>query len=600
MTVTMAADGGLLRPRLSPSRGWIDLSGVWEFARSAGGEDGSSGFEPEAFIAVPGSWNEQVLAAANDFGACWHQRWFEVPQAAAGGRLMLRFDAASLVADVWLDGVHVGRHEGGFLPFAFDITDLARPGGRHRLVARVEHGLSALRTPVGGGPSGALQRNPPTGYDFFPQGGLIRPVRLLWLPQHHLQRLAVTPVSAVGVGRIEVELAASEGFAGDVVIRVAGAEGAQATLRAGETAAELVWSAPRTWRPGDPHLYDLEVELREGGEVVDQYRQPFGLRTVAVDGERLLLNDEPVFLKGFGKHEDFPVVGRGLSEPLIVRDYELMRWVGANSYRTSHYPYAEEALELADRAGLLVIAETSAVGLKFFDGDDAVAARLAYVRAELAALIERDRNHPSVIAWSVANEPQAKPVLAFEEKPKDEMVAAGVAFLGALVADVRRLDRSRPVMVVGAQAQPEAFIALGDLVAINRYYGWYTQAGDLKAGATLFAEELDGLHRRLCKPIIVTEFGADTLAGHHTAVPEMWSEEYQAEMIDLYLDAIEARPFVVGAHVWNFADFKTGEGVMRAGGLNHKGVFTRDRRPKLAAHHLRRRWAVTATEPSRR
>ena len=100
------------------------------------------------------------------------------------------------------------------------------------------------------------------------------------------------------------------------------------------------------------------------------------------------------------------------------------------------------------------------------------------------------------------------------------------------------------------------------------------------------------MHARFGKPILVTEFGADTLPGHHAAAEEMWSEEDQARMLDLYLDAIANRPFVIGAHVGNFADFKTGQGILRAGGLNHKGVFTRDRQPKMAAHHLRRRWAV--------
>jgi beta-glucuronidase len=145
-------------------------------------------------------------------------------------------------------------------------------------------------------------------------------------------------------------------------------------------------------------------------------------------------------------------------------------------------------------------------------------------------------------------------------------------------------------MVVGAQGHPDEFIDLGDILAVNRYYGWYTESGRIEEGAAILGKELDSLHARFGKPILVAEFGTDTLPGCHSADAEMWSEEYQAEFIERYLDEIERRPFVVGAHVWNFADFKTSQSILRAGGLNHKGVFTRDRRPKLAAHALRRRW----------
>ncbi len=138
------------------------------------------------------------------------------------------------------------------------------------------------------------------------------------------------------------------------------------------------------------------------------------------------------------------------------------------------------------------------------------------------------------------------------------------------------------------------WLAIIDLVCVNRYYGWYSQGGQLDAGVPLLGKELDALHDALKKPIVVTEFGADTVAGLHAQPPEMWSEEYQAEMLTKYLDVAAARPFVVGMHVWNFADFKTGQGIIRASGLNQKGVFTRDRRPKLAAHTLRARWAQAA------
>lgn len=130
-----------------------------------------------------------------------------------------------------------------------------------------------------------------------------------------------------------------------------------------------------------------------------------------------------------------------------------------------------------------------------------------------------------------------------------------------------------------------------DVVCINRYYGWYTNGGRIEEGVGLLARELDELHEAFGKPMIVTEFDADTLAGLHATPPEMWSEEYQAEVIGRYLDVAAERPFVAGMHVWNFADFKTEQSAARAAGMNHKGVFTRERRPKMVARLLRERWA---------
>jgi beta-glucuronidase len=583
---------GLLRPRQTRTRTSCEISGIWRIAFET---DGASGWEQgvpgNRMVAVPGAWNEQLLGGLKEVGAAWYERFIDGPERRDGMCSVLRFDAASLVADVWLDGDHLGRHEGGFLPFAYDVTDRLIPGRQHRLTVRVEHGLSLERTPVGGIPAaGAFRSFPATSYDFMPMGGLIRPVRLLTLPGQAVTGIGVTTTGIVDGASIAVTVEA-DGFSGraNVALRGQAMPSTQVEFHDGRAVTELHWRDARLWSPADPHLETLEISLLDDDHIVDVYTQPIGVRTVSVEGSEILLNGKRIFLSGFGKHEDFPVFGRGLAEPVIVRDAELMRWVGANSYRTSHYPYAEEALEVADRAGLLVISETSAVGVNFYDEAGADDARLRYVRAELAALIERDCNHPSVIAWSVANEPFAKPIFQ-STAPTTDALTRGVAFLGTLIDDAHRLDPSRPAMVVGAQGHPDEFLALGDIVAINRYYGWYTQSGEIEEGAGVFGQELDALNAKFGKPILVAEFGADTLPGCHSAESEMWSEEFQADFIDRYLDEIERRPFVAGAHVWNFADFKTSQGILRAGGLNHKGVFTRDRRPKLAAHVLRRRW----------
>ena len=181
---------------------------------------------------------------------------------------------------------------------------------------------------------------------------------------------------------------------------------AEASVANGHATLELDVPNARLWAPGEPNLYELELELERNGTVVDRVTLSAGLRTVSVDGSHLLVNGRPVYLRGFGRHEDFPVSGRGFLASVVIKDYALMSWTGANSFRTTHYPYSDEMLDLADRLGFLVIAETPAVGL-FFEAAG-LERRLELCRAFTRELIQRDKNHPSVIAWSVANEPHSR------------------------------------------------------------------------------------------------------------------------------------------------------------------------------------------------
>lgn len=175
--------------------------------------------------------------------------------------------------------------------------------------------------------------------------------------------------------------------------------------------------------------------------------------------------------------------------------------------------------------------------------------------------------------------------------PVPAAVEAGNKFFREMYAETKKLDPTRPVTLVGVQGGPNEWHAHFDIVCINRYYGWYVLGGRLDEAAKELARELDELHKAFGKPIIIAEFGTDTLPDAHATPPEMWTEEYQVEFLRRYLDVAAERPFVAGMHVWNFADFKTGQGTSRAGGMNFKGAFTRDRCPKMAAHFLRTRWA---------
>ena len=166
-----------------------------------------------------------------------------------------------------------------------------------------------------------------------------------------------------------------------------------------------------------------------------------------------------------------------------------------------------------------------------------------------------------------------------------DAVERGVRFFTDMFAEAHALDETRPVALVSLQGGPVEWVSLGDVICTNSYNGWYAVSGRLRD------REIQALHARCgAKPMIITEFGADSMTGMHASPPVMWTEDYQSALISMYLAVLARHPYVVGTHPWAFADFRTSQSIMRVGSLNLKGVFTRDRRPKLAARTLRELW----------
>jgi beta-glucuronidase len=580
-----------LYPEQNPYRQRHDLSGFWDFCFDPDDSGISRGFpaglrragaDSVRPVAVPGSYNEQFEAGRDYLGPVWYERSFDLPWGWAGRRALFRFGSVNYHATVWLNGERLGEHEGGHLPFVLDATRAVRPES-NLLSVRAEGELRPDRVPPGNVP-----RNPADGFangqypdgafDFFPYAGIQRPVLLFTLPDEAI--LDVTATTARGAGGTQLHVAVDAEAGGSRVrAMLRGFEreaSAEAALVGGRAVLELDVPGARLWSPDEPNLHELSVELVKGDAVCDRVTLRVGLRTVRIDASNLLVNDRPVYLRGFGRHEDFPVVGRGLVPPVVVKDYSLMRWIGANSFRTTHYPYSDEMLDLADRLGFLVISETPAVGL-FFEATGR-GRRLELCRAFTRELVSRDKNHPSVVAWSLANEPHSS-------RPEAH------AFFENLIGLTRELDPTRPVTLVSYVGHGETSFELCDFLCVNRYNGWYTQSGRIDEGMKLLSEDLDRIHARYQKPILLSEFGADAVPGTHSEPPEMFTEEYQAEMIASVVALLREKPYVLGEHVWNLADFKTGQAIHRVGGINYKGVFTRDRRPKQAARVLRALWA---------
>jgi beta-glucuronidase len=544
---------------------------------------------------VPASYNDIFPDAAmrDHVGDVWYQTTVRIPERWTGERIVLRFDSATHRAVVWVNGTQVAEHDGGYTPFEADVTGVVEAGAEARLTAVVDNTLSWQSIPPGfveDTPDGRRQRY---FHDFFNYAGLHRPVWLYTTPLSYLADVTVLTGLDGTTGTVAYHVKTGGGREGSVGVVLRDAGGAEVTRADGER-GELRVADVTPWRPGEGYLYDLEVELRgEDGAQLDAYPLPVGIRTVAVDDTRFLINGQPFHFTGFGKHEDSAVRGKGHDDAFMVHDFALMEWMGANSFRTSHYPYAEEVLEYADRHGIVVIDETPAVGLNMglgggifgaqgfttFSDETINSATQEVHRQAIRELIARDKNHPCVVIWSIANEPESD-------------TPASRAYFEPLAAEAKRLDPSRPVGFVNVMLAPvdkDVVSDLFDVLMLNRYYGWYVDTGDLASAERELEAELNGWVEKHGKPIIMTEYGADAVAGLHSIAPSPWTEEYQAEVLAMSHRVFDRIDAVVGEQIWHFADFATGPGVFRVDG-NKKGVFTRDRRPKASAHLVRRRW----------
>ena len=590
----------MLYPIQNDKRNMLDISGIWDFQIDPEGVGADQGWFtrlPESRpMAVPGSWNEQYADLFNYLELAWYVKETYIPSYWKGQRVFIRLGSANYFGTVYVNGHKVGSHAGGYLPFAFEITDLVKWDAPNVIAISVENELKPTRVPsgnMGGGMEAASIMNgyPSATFDFFPFAGLHRPIVLVSLPQVAIVDVTVKTGFSGTVGKlnIEVKIDGSDGKGQALLTGENGSYSAGLSFQDGMASAEISVPDVHLWSDKDPYLYELTVTTE-----TDKYAVRVGIRTIEVKGKKILLNGAPVEMNGFGRHEDFIASGKGLNLPLLVKDYQLMKWVGANSYRTSHYPYSEEEMMLADREGFLIIDETPAVSLQF-DNQENISERYLIVIQQIKELISRDKNHPSVVMWCVANEPMPADMMArFTGKSNGEpspLDMAGKQFLDGLMDHARKLDNTRPVTFVSVMAGPTEWMENCDVICMNRYWGWYFKGGELEKGFAMLDQELDDIWDIFQRPIIMTEFGTDTVAGLHGQPGLMWTEEYQYDFVRGYLEIAAQKEFVAGMQIWNFADFAAVQSPMRVGGMNLKGVFTRDRSPKMVAHLLHEFWS---------
>ncbi len=587
--------GGTWNALIDPGRWGENPITLGALPRNARPDDASAlvefSFEDGLTLEVPGDWNTQDERLFFYEGVVWYRRIFDAaPQ--PGRRSFLHFGAANYRATVTLNGRRIGEHAGGFTPFVFEVTDHLREG-RNQLVVGVDNEVTDFDVPT-----------PRT--DWLNYGGLTRDVLLLDLPELFVRdyglRLADDADDAL-VGFVQVDPARA---GVDVAIAVP-ALGVEAKARTDATGrAELRLAArPGLWSPGSPTLY--EVEFRGGDDAV---RDRVGFRRIEARGTEILLNGEPLFLRGISVHEEAPDgAGRARTEAHARTLLGWARDLECNFVRLAHYPHNDHMARVADEMGLLVWAEIPVYWNIAFDEPRT----LEIAKQQLSELIARDRNRPSVVFWSIGN-----------ETPAGE---ARDAFMAALAEHVRALDPTRlvtaamltgPEMVVeviGLNAVPAALglspdewvvpidDGLGEIVdvpAINQYFGWYYAAA-LALGTPLswhesrqlIADHFDRIRFEISveKPVIVSEFGAGAKLGLRAPEAELvtFSEDYQALVYRLQVAMLARQDQIAGLSPWILKDFRSAlrmyQGVQDY--WNLKGLVADDGTRKLAFDVLR-------------
>lgn len=520
---------------------------------------------------VPGVW-ERIPALVNFRGIARYARKVSLSRA---GTVLLRFGGVSHTARVYWDGVEVGTHYNAYTGFECRVPATA---GEHMLEVDVDDRYtdeSVLHMPN----------------DYMTYGGINRPVELHYVEEAYIERIAFTAQKEEdGVWTAQVQ----------VFVRALANTGAR-TLRmelAGQQAQETIGPMAQgeqrcavltlrvkdiaAWAVLGAHLYALRVVLCEGAREIDDLIERVGFRTVRLTQSQIVINDEPVFIRGVNRHEDHGQFGCALSVDAMMDDIQLMLDMGCNSVRTCHYPNDPRFLDLCDEMGLLVWEENHARALP---GERMRHPNFApQCHACNEEMIHQHMNHPCIYIWGILNECESN-------TPFGREVYAGQ------FAQLRALDPSRPVTFASCHHFTDVCMDLPDVASYNIYPGWYVD----EAPESYAARLIDWMeaHGAANKPILFSEFGAGGLAGFHDLQRRVkWSEEGQADILGEQLDAFLNHPRVAGTYIWQFADVRVSDewAEKRPKTQNNKGMVDVYRQVKQAYYTAKAAYEKKAEE----
>ncbi len=544
-------------------RATSSLDGLWDFSLP---EADSSLAAHTAKITggrlqVPAVW-EKVPGLENYRGKAVYETEIE---AVPGKAVRLLFGGVSHTGDVFIDGKKYGHHYDAYTPWAVVAADL-QPG-THRLKVVVDNSF---------GDHSALH----TENDYYTWGGITRPVELQQVPYLHITRIHAVPERQSGGDwtlEIKVTLANSGPTRRSGSIAVSLESGAR--LELGEVSVEPGQSSVVVgrmecpgvipWSVNNPRLYFLSAELSgSDGNPSDDLIDRVGFREVKVSGGKILVNGESVRLRGFCRHESHPAFGCAIPVGAMYTDLVLLRDMGSNFVRTSHYPNDMRFLDLCNELGIYVWEESHARAIEFDQPKF-----MEQITGSTTEMVGWHFNHPSIIMWGSLNE-------CHSESPEGSEVYAYVLGL------IKKLDPHRPVTFASNRRQNDISLKYADIVSWNLYTGWY--GGDLE-GIGPFLDALLAWQQTpesgaAGKPTIISEFGAGALYGYRDPARPKWSEEYQADLLGASLEVYLNHPAVSGVAIWQFCDIRITDGWWRTRPrtMNNKGVVDQFRRPKLS------------------
>lgn len=509
-------------------------------------------FDTSPTLNVPGDWNSQDVKLFYYEGSVWYRKKFDLTKNAAADRLFVYFGAVNYEADVYLNGHKLGRHIGGFTPFAFEITELAK-ARNNSLVVRVNNNRHADGVPT-------------VNTDWWNYGGITRDVLLVETPATFIANFQARLKSGT-TNQVEATVqldGTKKAKAVEISLPELGLTADAETDEHGWAKLEFPAAKLPLWSPEKPTLEDVVVDSGD-----DELKDRIGFRTIETRGTNILLNGRPVFMRGVCIHEENPIRGgRAWSEDDAKLLLGWAKDLSCNFVRLAHYPHNEHMVRLADEMGIMLWEEVPVYWTIQWTNAETLSNAEAQLRDEIA----RDQNRASVMVWSVAN-----------ETPVGD---ARTKFLKALVDEARSLDGTRLVsaaMEVRADLKDSAhkivddpFGEYTDLLSFNEYVGWYDGT----------PEKIDKIHWTLkyAKPVMISEFGADAEQGYHADARTRFSEEYQADVYRRTLPMLEKIPGFSGCTPWILCDFRSPRRLLPGvqDGWNIKGLIGHDGKKKEA------------------
>ena len=511
-------------------------------------------FDKAEEMAIPSDWNTRDERLFFYEGTVWFYKKFQRPAADPSRRTLLYFGAVNYDSHVYVNGEHVGHHIGGFTPFNFDITEKLKDG-ENFVIVKVDNKRHAEDVPT-------------QIFDWWNYGGITRDVLLVDVPATYVENYSLQLLSLEG-RRLGFTVKLNKAEAGKQVTLNIPELKINKVLTTGSdgTATTYMKAKPVLWSPATPKLYKVEITM-DGETLTDEV----GFRKIETRGKQILLNGEPIFLKGISIHEEKPNGGGRAN--CTADAHTLLSWakeLGCNFVRLAHYPHNEYAVREAERMGILVWSEIPVywtIAWKNFS-------TYQNAEAQLQDMIARDHNRANVIIWSIANETPHSP-------ERDQ-------FLGRLATYARTQDSTRLISmameVTGAsnyhnrlQDNMNKYV---DVVSFNQYIGWYRDVND----APKMTWEIP-----YNKPVIISEFGGGAKAGYHGEKNQRWTEEFQENLYrenTAMLDKIEG---LAGTTPWILKDFRSPRRVLTGiqDYYNRKGLFSDDGQKKKAFYVLQK------------